>query len=79
LRKVNTSLEEHDGFWVLKPGEINANYFSFHSYDDHRMAMSFAPLATLASIAIDTPEVVDKSYPGYWSDYEKAGFSVKRI
>ncbi|MEM7107351.1 MAG: 3-phosphoshikimate 1-carboxyvinyltransferase, partial [Bacteroidota bacterium] len=47
LRKVNTSLEEHDGFWVLKPGEINANYFSFHSYDDHRMAMSFAPLATL--------------------------------
>jgi 3-phosphoshikimate 1-carboxyvinyltransferase len=43
-------------------------------YDDHRMAMSFAPLALLRKgIYIDDPEVVKKSYPGFWKDLEKAG------
>jgi 3-phosphoshikimate 1-carboxyvinyltransferase len=44
-------------------------------YDDHRMAMSFAPLALFHSqICLDEQDVVNKSYPGYWKDMEKAGF-----
>jgi 3-phosphoshikimate 1-carboxyvinyltransferase len=43
-------------------------------YDDHRMAMSFAPLALIRSdISIDDPLVVKKSYPGFWRDMESAG------
>jgi 3-phosphoshikimate 1-carboxyvinyltransferase len=47
------------------------------TYHDHRMAMAFAPLAKcLGQISIEDPGVVSKSYPGYWSDLEKAGFRI---
>ena len=47
------------------------------TYEDHRMAMAFAPLAlTLGKIEINNPEVVSKSYPGFWNDLRKAGFGV---
>jgi len=46
-----------------------------HCYDDHRMAMSFATLALLREeIYLDDPDVVKKSYPGFWKDMEMAGF-----
>ena len=47
------------------------------TYEDHRMAMSFAPLAVrLGRIGINHPEVVSKSYPHYWNDLRKAGFHI---
>jgi len=47
------------------------------TYHDHRMAMAFAPLAiSLGNISIEDPEVVTKSYPGYWKDLERAGFGM---
>lgn len=47
------------------------------TYEDHRMAMSFAPLAIrLGQIGINHPEVVSKSYPHYWNDLRKAGFHI---
>ena len=47
------------------------------TYEDHRMAMSFAPLAIrLGRIGINHPEVVSKSYPHYWDDLRKAGFHI---
>ena len=47
------------------------------TYDDHRMAMAFAPAALkLPYITIDHPEVVTKSYPRYWEDLTKAGFRI---
>ena len=50
---------------------------SISTYHDHRMAMAFAPLAiSRGEIGIDDPGVVTKSYPGYWSDLEKAGFKI---
>ena len=49
-----------------------------HCYDDHRMAMSFAPLAILHDkICLDEPQVIRKSYPGYWADIAKAGFALE--
>lgn len=41
------------------------------TYDDHRMAMAFAPLATKVSIKIKDANVVSKSYPEFWSDFKK--------
>ena len=41
------------------------------TYDDHRMAMSFACLSTKVKIIIKNPEVVSKSYKSFWSDLER--------
>lgn len=50
---------------------------SIDTYDDHRMAMAFAPAAlVLGSIDINNPEVVSKSYPRFWEDLKKAGFEI---
>ena len=47
------------------------------TYEDHRMAMAFAPICLkTGKIRINDPEVVSKSYPGYWEDLRKAGFIV---
>lgn len=47
------------------------------TYDDHRMAMSFAPTAVLIpGIVIRNAEVVSKSYPGFWDDLAAAGFTI---
>ncbi|MBO7602386.1 MAG: 3-phosphoshikimate 1-carboxyvinyltransferase [Bacteroidaceae bacterium] len=47
------------------------------TYDDHRMAMAFAPAALrLKNITIDHPEVVSKSYPRYWDDLRQVGFRI---
>ncbi|MBN1822204.1 MAG: 3-phosphoshikimate 1-carboxyvinyltransferase [Prolixibacteraceae bacterium] len=50
------------------------------TYHDHRMALSFAPMAlTGNSIKIDDPMVITKSYPGFWSDLENTGFDISEI
>ncbi|HEV7349893.1 3-phosphoshikimate 1-carboxyvinyltransferase [Telluribacter sp.] len=41
---------------------------SIHTYDDHRMAMAFAPAGMVTPVIIEEPGVVVKSYPGYWQD-----------
>ena len=51
---------------------------SVDTYEDHRMAMAFAPLAlSLGSVRINNPSVVSKSYPHYWDDLRKAGFTIE--
>jgi 3-phosphoshikimate 1-carboxyvinyltransferase len=50
------------------------------TYNDHRMAMAFAPLASVfGEIVIKNPEVVSKSFPDYWRQVEKLGFKLTRI
>lgn len=51
----------------------------FDTYKDHRMAMAFAPLGLLFPIIINEPDVVSKSYPKYWSDLNKLGFTITEI
>jgi len=48
------------------------------TYEDHRMAMAFAPVCLkTGKIRISNPGVVSKSYPGFWKDLERAGFKVE--
>lgn len=48
------------------------------TYEDHRMAMAFAPVAMKrGSIGINNPEVVSKSYPLYWDNLRDAGFGIE--
>ena len=49
--------------------KINEN-ITIATYDDHRMAMAFAPLATKVSIQIENANVVSKSYPTFWDDFK---------
>jgi 3-phosphoshikimate 1-carboxyvinyltransferase len=44
---------------------------SIHTYDDHRMAMAFAPLACMMNTVIEDPEVVNKSYPSFWNHFQR--------
>ena len=51
---------------------------SIDTYDDHRMAMSFAPGAIIFnSLILNDPQVVSKSYPLFWEDLNKAGFKIE--
>lgn len=47
---------------------------SIETYNDHRMAMAFAPLALCVPLQIKEADVVSKSYPTFWEDLQKAGF-----
>lgn len=52
----------------LVEGKAVLNNPIFSTYNDHRMAMAFAPLALLGEIEIEDPNVVIKSYPKFWED-----------
>ncbi|MDM9632522.1 3-phosphoshikimate 1-carboxyvinyltransferase [Robiginitalea aurantiaca] len=51
---------------------------SIETYNDHRMAMAFAPLALKKDLYIEDSEVVSKSYPGFWEDLSKLGFFMDK-
>ncbi|HLP20954.1 MAG TPA: 3-phosphoshikimate 1-carboxyvinyltransferase [Chitinophagales bacterium] len=78
LRKMNVHFEYAPmyEFYQLK-GDFKFPAEPVKTYNDHRMAMSFAPLALLGEIEIKNPEVVEKSYPTFWDDMKKAGFAVR--
>ncbi len=49
------------------------------TYNDHRMAMAFGPLALNADFVVNDAEVVSKSYPDFWNDLATLGFGVKEM
>jgi 3-phosphoshikimate 1-carboxyvinyltransferase len=77
LAKVGVAFEEQtDGSCkVSGQAQTSANVPTFATYEDHRMAMAFAPLAMLVEkVQIEAPDVVVKSYPDYWNDLASLGF-----
>ncbi len=80
LRKIGADLIEHDSeHWTLVPSTSLPPSVYFQTYKDHRMAMAFAPLATLMDVEIERPDVVRKSYPNFWNDMKTVGFDVHSI
>ena len=64
-------------YWDGERCEPLANA-AIDTYEDHRMALAFAPAAfRLDSLRINNPQVVSKSYPHFWEDIKAAGFGVK--
>ena len=57
---------------------INEN-IAIDTYQDHRMAMAFAPLALKVSLVINEAEVVSKSYPDFWKDFANVGIVGSEI
>jgi len=78
LFKFNAKLVEgeNDEFTLVPSTGIPAEVF-IHTYDDHRMAMAFMPLATKTTVIFEDSEVVNKSYPSFWKHTALAGFDVK--
>lgn len=58
---------------------IPNNSAEIETYDDHRMAMAFAPLSLLMPLQIKDKEVVKKSYPSYWEDLQQLGFTIETL
>jgi 3-phosphoshikimate 1-carboxyvinyltransferase len=67
LKRVGLNVEEHDDGMTIHPGILQPA--SIHTYDDHRMAMSFALLGLRApGIVITDPGCTSKTYPQYFED-----------
>lgn len=79
LRKIGADLIEEGAQWTLVPSKALPQSASFQTYKDHRMAMAFAPLATVMNVEIENPEVVRKSYPRFWDDLESFKIILKRL
>jgi len=83
LGKFGFKLEaDSGGNWIRWDGEMGLAEKDplIKTYPDHRMAMAFAPLSiSFGEVKVDDPMVVTKSYPAYWEDLKKAGFSVETL
>ncbi len=74
LVKVSVEVSPYkikDDEGIKMKGTLEMNEPTFATYEDHRMAMAFAPLSLLGTIYIEKPNVVQKSYPDFWKDFEK--------
>ncbi len=76
LEKLGGIVTVGDDFIEVSPLRDPATGNTVHTYNDHRMAMAFAPLAFQFPIQIEDPMVVTKSYPTFWDDMEKLGLKV---
>ena len=79
LAKIGVKLIEKNQTYKLECSELDLNRkISISTYDDHRMAMAFAPLALLIpELEIEDHLVVEKSYPDFWKHLEIAGFRIE--
>ena len=65
----------NDSLTLIPSSKINHNV-KIATYNDHRMAMAFAPLALKVPIIIENADVVSKSYPDFWEDMKSLGFII---
>lgn len=80
LNKLGFRVETIRNSELVWDGEINETIpdTEIETYNDHRMAMAFAPAAVvMPGIIIKDAEVVSKSYPGFWSDLQSVGFKLE--
>jgi 3-phosphoshikimate 1-carboxyvinyltransferase len=77
LSKLGAAISVTDESLHLKPSTIINENIAIKTYQDHRMAMAFAPLALRVPISIEEAEVVSKSYPDFWNDLKSVGFQIE--
>ena len=79
LTKLGANISvTNDSLTLVASNDINSNV-KIATYNDHRMAMAFAPLALKVPIIIENAEVVSKSYPDFWEDLKKLGFEISEL
>lgn len=76
IKKLGTNIEiSNNSLKINLPKPLLKNV-EIKTYNDHRMAMSFAPLMLRTDIYINDANVVSKSYPNFWNDLEKLGLNL---
>ncbi|MFC4480060.1 3-phosphoshikimate 1-carboxyvinyltransferase [Flavobacterium chungangensis] len=79
LTKLGANISvTNDSLTLLRSEKINHDVH-IATYNDHRMAMAFAPLAIKVPIIIDDAEVVSKSYPDFWNDLKALNFQITEL
>lgn len=71
LAKLGAVLFENENAWMLEPSSKLPDQIEINTYDDHRMAMAFAPLCHIMDVTIENPNVVNKSYPNFWEELKR--------
>ncbi|MBL4746120.1 MAG: 3-phosphoshikimate 1-carboxyvinyltransferase [Flavobacteriaceae bacterium] len=71
IEKLGGAVRITDDRLILEKSSKIKTLINIDTYQDHRMAMAFAPLATRVDIGINEATVVSKSYPAFWEDYAK--------
>lgn len=81
MGKLGYVLKESESSVLSWEGErCEQSHEAIDTYEDHRMAMAFAPAClVLPDIIINNPQVVSKSYPRYWEHLQQAGFILKEV
>ena len=82
LTKLGASISVTNDSLTLLMSDSNfviAKNKAIATYQDHRMAMAFAPLALKTDITIQDAEVVSKSYPTFWDDLKTIGFQISEL
>ena len=80
LGKLGASVEITDRSLYLHPRTDSWKpEVTIATYNDHRMAMAFAPLGLLHPLKIEDPQVVEKSYPDFWTDLRSLGFEITSV
>ncbi len=87
LRKMKINVKSDSDIMELSHRDISKYHrtsdgkiISINTRNDHRMALSFAPLAMVfGEIIIENPDVVNKSYPGFWKDLKMLGFEISYL
>lgn len=76
IKKLGTEVKITDeSFHLTSPMPLGSNV-KIATYNDHRMAMAFAPLALKTDLSIEHADVVSKSYPDFWNDLSAIGFEI---
>ncbi|MCK8143289.1 3-phosphoshikimate 1-carboxyvinyltransferase [Flavobacterium sp. I-SCBP12n] len=76
LTKLGATISVTNDSLTLQPSYTINHNVKIATYNDHRMAMSFAPLALKVPIIIENADVVSKSYPDFWEDMKSLGFFI---
>ncbi len=79
LEKLGASVSVTEDSLQLKKASKIHRAISIDTYQDHRMAMAFAPLALKTDLSICNAEVVSKSYPSFWEDLQKTGVNCELL
>ena len=75
INKFGTAIKiTNDSLHLLDPKSLTPNAI-IETYNDHRMAMAFAPLALRTEFSIKEAEVVSKSFPDFWENLKQLGFN----
>ncbi|MFN0274776.1 MAG: 3-phosphoshikimate 1-carboxyvinyltransferase [Chitinophagales bacterium] len=78
--KVDFTADVDNSTWSLNGKTVSDSGKKIKTYEDHRMAMAFTPLSLVhENIVIEDAEVVKKSYPSFWDDLSRLGFSCVSV